>query len=290
MLDIAYVDTFFEEEGGHGVAEHVGGDVAGDTGLGGVAAEHGADRLLREAAAKAVVEKVAVFGFLVRSAEESVVAEGSQGPEGIGQLEDALARSLAQDANAAPAEVHVFEAKVADLGDAGAGGEEDLEDGDVPDQRAETERVSGLARLLRAVEMAEEALEIGQRNGARQALGFLDPNVHLPKGVDGDRVLSLQEVEERLKRGDLALDAFLGQRAEEALDVAPERGLIDGLEGECGSSGGQMIDELPEIDGIGLEGLRTEVLFVAAVEKELRDRFRHGHPSPSPVEMSDEES
>src|SRR5579862_3630227 len=124
----------------------------------------------------------------------------------------------------------------------------------------------------------EEALEIGQRETPGEALRLLDPDIHLAEGVDGYEVLPLEEVEQGLEGGDLALDALLGEAGEEGLDVEAEGGLVDGFEVGRGEVGGQEIGDLAEIDRVGLQGLGTEVLLVAAVEQELLDRFLQDHP------------
>jgi len=62
VLDIAYVDALLKEEGRDRVPEHVGGDVEFQAGLVGMSSEHGADRLLGEATAKAIMEKVRMGG------------------------------------------------------------------------------------------------------------------------------------------------------------------------------------------------------------------------------------
>jgi len=85
-------------------------------------------------------------------------------------------------------------------------------------------------------------------------------------------------VKEDLQGGDLSFHALFGKAGEEGLDVEAEGGLVDGFEVGCGKVGGQEIGHLTEIDRVGFEGLGAKVLFVAAVEQELLDRFLQDHP------------
>jgi len=121
MLDIADVDPLFQEEGGEGVAEHVGGDVAGEAGGPGVLAEHGADGLLGEAV---VAETVAEEG----SVGQEVVAPGvlveAEGQERLFVAEEEpRSPSLPQDTDLLAAQVHVRDREVADFRDPGSGAE-----------------------------------------------------------------------------------------------------------------------------------------------------------------------
>src|SRR5215203_2491583 len=114
--------------------------------------------------------------------------------------------------------------------------------------------------------MLKKELKVVERNGARQAAGLFDPHFHLAERVDGDGVLPLQEVEEGLQGSHLALDALLLEGAEEALDVGSKSGLVHLGEGGDLEVLGQVLTELAEVDRVGLEGLRAEVLLVLAVE------------------------
>src|SRR5437879_3985739 len=80
-------------------------------------------------------------------------------------------------------------------------------------------RADGLFGEAVADAGVEEGLEIGQGQGAGETLRFLDPDLHLAEGIDGDQVLPLEEVEEGLEGGDFSLDALLGEAGEEGLDV-----------------------------------------------------------------------
>lgn len=270
-LDVADVHSFFQEEGRQGVPQHVGSHLTLQPRPLGAAAEHGADGLLGEAAFQAVVEEVAVV-LRLGLPERAVVPEGGQGLF-VAELEDSLPAPLAQDADAAAAQVHVLVQEVADLGHPGAGREEDLQHGDVPHQGAVGVGVAvGLVALL-AVEVLEEALQVGQGDGPRQTAGLLDPHLHLAEGVDGDGVLPFQEVEEGLENRHLALDALLLERAEEALDVGAQGRLVHGREIGDLQVRRQVLLELPQVDGVRLQRLGAQVLLVAAVEQELRDGF-----------------
>lgn len=94
---------------------------------------------------------------------------------------------------------------------------------------------------------------------------FFDPLIHLAEGIDGDGVFPFQEVEEGRQSGDFALDALLFQGAEEGLDVGAEGCLVHGGQGGDLQVRGQVLRELAEVDGVGLEGLWAEVLLVAVI-------------------------
>src|SRR5579864_3036328 len=99
----------------------------GEAGLGGVAVKHHANGLLGETTTESVVEEEGVGGRGLEP-ECSVVQESRQRVL-IRDLQEALAGSLAENADPALGEVHVLESEVADLSDSRSGGEEGLNDG-----------------------------------------------------------------------------------------------------------------------------------------------------------------
>ena len=199
-------------------------------------------------------------------------------PEG----QDPLPASLPEDRRLAAPEVDVGRAQVADLGHAGAGGEEQLQHRDVPDQDAIRLRFPVPHLSLETVDVPEQPLQVGQGDRPRQALLLLDPDVDFPEGVHQDLVLPLQVVEEGFERGNLPFDALVGQVVpEQALDVGPEGDLVDPAQLGQAEPGLQIDPELAQVDLVGLEGLGAEVLLVLAVKEKLCNRILYGHPRSS---------
>ena len=84
----------------------------------------------------------------------------------IGELEEALPRSLAENANAPLDQVDVLQAQVTDLGDPGTCGEKCLQDGDVADEGAVLACGRAGNDLLGVVEVVEQALKVGKGEAA----------------------------------------------------------------------------------------------------------------------------
>jgi len=158
MLDIPDVHALLQQEGGDRVPKHVGCQMEGQAGIDGVPAEHGANRLLGEAAAQAVVEEVGMGGCGFEP-EGLVVQQGGQRVL-IGELQKALSGSLAEDADAALGQIYVIKSKVADLCDSGSSGEEGLQDGDISNQGSVMRSCGSRVASLGLVDVLEEALEV----------------------------------------------------------------------------------------------------------------------------------
>jgi hypothetical protein len=275
LLDEPDVHPLFQEQRGRGVPEHVRGHVEEHPGVPGVSPERCAYGLLGELGAVPVAEEGGVF-LVVLLPESQVVLQGGQGFF-VAELEDPLPSSFTQDTDPLLAEVDVLVSQAADLSDAGSGGEEELDDGDV----SEEEAVGGgflSGGLLEAVEVAEELLEVCQRDASRQAAGLFDPDVHLAEGVHRDGVFSFEEVEEGLQGRHLPFDTLLLQMVEEALDVVPQGGFVDS--GEVGDRElpGEVLGELPQVDGVRLQSLGAEIFLVLTVEQELFGSLFDRHP------------
>ena|SRR5918999_4245644 len=226
-------------------------------------------RLFGKSASKPVMEEVAIAVDLL-DPKCAVVLDGCKRFL-LTELEDSLPSSFAKNPHPSSAQVHIFIRQVAHLRNPSPSGEEGLQNGNVPHERAVGVGAGVRVVLLEVIEIFEETPKVGQGDGAGKATGLFDPYVHLAEGVDGYQVLPLEEVEEGFQSRHLALDALLLEGAEEALDVGAESGFVHRGEGGDLQVGGEVFGELAEIDRVGFEGLGAEVLLVAAVEKELRD-------------------
>src|SRR5688500_11531899 len=105
--------------------------------------------------------------------------------------------------------------------------------------------------LRRSTPSASRVQTFGEANSPRQPPRRLDADIHLAERAGGQDILPLEEVEQRLERCDLPLDAPFGQVAEELTDVLAQRRLVhrfDRLRG--GLSASQMLGELPEVDAV----------------------------------------
>ena len=143
-LYVANINVLLQQEGGEGVAEHVRGDVLVDTGELRVTVYHKADGLVGQLAVQTVHEKISaecnvVFeGFLVQCqrVDDLMVAD----------LDDSFPRALSVNQDVAALEVDVGRLQRAQLGYSHSGGEQQLDDGDVPDATAKL--IVGFGRRL----------------------------------------------------------------------------------------------------------------------------------------------
>src|SRR4029434_828021 len=97
------------------------------------------------------------------------------------------------------AQIHILVLEAAHFGDPGPRRKEGLQNSNIPDEGSVCVGAGVGMLVLEAVEVLKEALEVGQGDGAREAASLLDSHVHLAKGVDGDEILPLEEVEEGLQ-------------------------------------------------------------------------------------------
>lgn len=122
-LDVADVDAFFEEIGGDRMAEHVWGDAVADGAAFAVKTDEAADHLWRGGVA-AGVDQERPGGRGATVAGGAVVAQ--QGFQLVGHEDSSLAVAFADDGDGAVLHVDGRVEQARELGDAHAGGEEQL--------------------------------------------------------------------------------------------------------------------------------------------------------------------
>lgn len=223
-LDVADVDVLLEEERGEGVAEHVRRYVCGGGGAVGVLGDEGADRLLGQALVEAVDEERArgARGFARLDALPGVspreVIRQSIERAFVLHLDDALPGALSEDEERLCRLVEVPVIEAAQLGDPQAGCEQHFHDGAIAGKAERSVPSLGVIRRtafggarnsirLAGIQLAEDAVEVGKRNRARQALRFAYADFEAMERVGRHQALRLAIGVEGAERGDLSLCA-----------------------------------------------------------------------------------
>jgi len=179
-LDAAEIGTVVEEVGGEAVADFVGGEVGGETGLDEAGFDHGPDGTRGEAFAGFVNEERAVVNI-------TGVAVARYGFEGLWyERADAFARTFAGDARGLANHIDIGDVEADEFRKAHSGGVKKFDDGGIACGRPG-----------------------GGLIGARSVRGGLDEGVDLSGGEEAGELLF------ELRQRDFAEDVFRNEAAHE---------------------------------------------------------------------------
>ena len=189
---------------------------------------------------------------------------GLEGLRGLGAVgHDPLLAALAQDAHGALGAVERVDVEARELGDAHAGGVQQLEDRHVADARdaADGARVDQVGRLVDRQE--------------RHQLPWLPGAAHLPRGIGRHDAPANEEPQAATERGQLAADGGRLQSARvQRREPGAHRARVGGGQAAAVAVGQEAL-ELVEVGTVAAEGVGGGVSLDREMTQERGERILH---------------